>query len=86
MGGGAKEDASILSLSITRIYLFLSFFKLLAGYLAVYLYGYSAAIDLRFDFSRPKMETRARAAQMIRRGVLRGWDVCLLCFFGSLVA
>ena len=44
------------------------------------------AIDLRFDFSRPKMETRARAAQMIRRGVLREWAVCLLCFFGSLVA
>ena len=27
------------------------------------------------------METRARAAQMIRRGVLREWDVCLLCVF-----
>jgi len=31
----------------------------------------NVAIDLRFGFSRPKMETRARAAQMTRRGVLR---------------
>ena len=43
-------------------------------------------IDLPREKKYNQAKTQAHAAQMIRGGALGEWDVCLLCFFGPLVA